>query len=109
MAWDGGASSLSKSSRSIRAASREYTLKLTPPCSTEAPNGALRPVVGKVCSAESRSEIAVVGLLFDPTCIIHLLCLSFHRVLKRCVQSHAGISSRRGRDGQRPSRRRAES
>jgi hypothetical protein len=50
--------SVSKSSRLIRAASREYTLKLTPPCSTEAPSGALRPVVGKICSAEPKPKFA---------------------------------------------------
>ena len=54
---------------------------MTPPCSTEAPSGALRPVVDKVCLAELRPEFGVVDLLSDPIGIIHLFS-ALHRLLK---------------------------
>ncbi len=50
MTRDGGTSSLSNSSSSICVEVREYRLKLTPPRSTVAPKGALRPVSEPPCS-----------------------------------------------------------
>jgi hypothetical protein len=38
---------------STRVALREYRLKLTPPRSTDAPSGALRPILDQACLAES--------------------------------------------------------
>src|SRR5580692_7992669 len=46
-------SSLSKSSRSTAEALREYTLKLTPPGTTLAPSGELRPETGTANVAEA--------------------------------------------------------
>src|SRR5271170_3131726 len=76
MTRDGGPSSLSNSSSSTRVELREYRLKLTPPRSTVAPNGALPPLADMTCSAESRAEFGVVNVLSVTVCILHRPCLS---------------------------------
>lgn len=82
MTRDGGASSLSKSSRSTCVALREYRLKLTPPRSTDAPSGALRPILDKACLAESPVEFSVADLLSGPIFIaqpLYFLAAHFYR------------------------------
>src|SRR5277367_6201600 len=91
MIREGGASSPSKSSRSTCVASREYRLKLTPACSADAPNGALRPIAGGACLAKSSLESEPQICYRVPFSSLNLFLAAHFTGCRTSACSHVGI------------------